>query len=231
MVARSIVSVSDSLPEAVRTLIPAQAAVNVYEYTILIRSTGRKPLSEVKLELVPDEDTVLLGHEIHSVPPRGVEWLTDADDNELILRDIALTRDQELVITLFAKSSGTPKVRPYFGGGGSEPPEFEEVSRQEYQGIERHVASIIRNYVASIVAPAVVGAIGSILVGTVAVIGQGGPIFGAPAIQIGAAGFLQVLGALINAYFLLRIVPPALALVRILVNRRADSSAKLVGAG
>jgi hypothetical protein len=222
-----IVSVSDSLPDAVRSVVPAAAAVNVYQYVLSMRSTGRKPVSGVKLEIVPESGTTLLSHEVRSTPPRGVGWSPESNEGEIRLNDIALTRNQELTITAFAKSSVTPSLKPYFSGGGDEPPEFEAESRQNYQGIEQHVASIIRNYVASIVAPAVVGAIGSVLAGTVFALGPSLGFdnrAGTAGIQIGTAGFLQVLSAVVNAYFLLRIVPPALALVRIFTARRISGS-------
>lgn len=225
-----IVAVSDSLPEAVRSVVPAATAENVYQYTMTMRSNGRKPISGVKLEIVPDSGTALLSHEVESTPPRGVTWSSEVNGNEIHLRDIALSRNQELSVTLFAKSPTIPAITPYFSGGGDDPPEFEAESRQTYSGIEQHIASIIRNYVASIVAPAIVAAIGSVLTGTVTVFGSSwgidDRIWTTTGIQIGTIGFIQVFSAVVSAYFLLRIVPPAVALVRIFTARRIGQHIK-----
>jgi hypothetical protein len=164
---------------------------------------------------VPEPGTTILGHEVKSQPARGVPHSVSTIGDEIHVNDISLTRDQELQVDFYTKSSSVPTVRHYFSGGGEDPPTFEEASRQTYQGVERHIDELIRNYILSIVAPTVIVAVGSVLVGAVSLAGAGGT-----GLQIGTLGFLQVLGALVNAYFLLRIIPPALALVRILINRR-----------
>jgi hypothetical protein len=221
---RPIVTVTDTLPPAVKNAVPAESAVNIYEHAIVIRNSGKKPFSSVKLELVPERDTTILGNPtVESQPPRGVSYSTSSADGELRIDDISLTRDQELRVDFYTKSTSVPAVKHYFSGGGEDPPTFEESSRQTYQGVERHVAVIIRNLIASIAAPAVVTAFGSVAAGTVSIIFTSGPggnvqIGG---LQIGVIGILQILGPLIQAYFLLRILPSALALARILTSRRS----------
>jgi hypothetical protein len=213
----AIVAVNQSLPEAVRQALPVQDAVNVYRHEIVAKNSGKKAINNVEAIIVPAPGTQIIRHEVTSTPARGVPYTPSFENGEVQVKQVSLAQEQGLRIIVFTRSDVQPDIEVYWTGGGEDPPSFVPTGGEIDRGVEGHLGAIIRNYIAAEVLPAVIGGVAAGLGGAAGFLGgDTGPI------QLGAFGVGNIFSTLVRAYFLLRIVPHALALVRIYTERRSE---------
>jgi hypothetical protein len=121
------------------------------------------------------------------------------------------------MLRLFLLSKSNMKVKVHWSGGGVTV-EWQEGEGRSNEGIALHVEGIIRNYIlAEIVSVLSVGfgyLIAAIVPATLELSSR---------VTMAGVGAGQLLGALMRLYFLLRIVPHAIALVELYRSRAADA--------
>jgi len=200
-----IISVSGDLPEEVRRQLPEGLSLNVSKVRVLASNTGNKTVREANMRAVLDLDAELLRNELKTVPDREVLHgnVEQIDDNELRVPAVTLQRNQSLELILFIRSKGNEEVKVYWSGGGNDDVQWNRGSGLSELTIERHIVAIIKNFIFAEVIPALVPILASPF-----------SLFRDNIFLIPVAGGATVLSALARLYFLLRIVPHAVAVTK-----------------
>jgi hypothetical protein len=213
------VAVNLDLPQAVRRVLPIQGTANIFRFEVHAKNTGKKAISGVEAIVAPAEATTVLRHEVSSDPPKGIPFDLEQRESDLHVTSLRLNQGQSLTITLYTTSPDQPKVHVYWSGGGDDPPSFEPVGPEANKSAEQHVVSIIRNLIAFVLVPSLFNTLLAIPLIFNERLLEEGPF------QFGAIGVGALLRTLLQAYFLLRIVPHVLDLVRIFSATRAEQRA------
>jgi hypothetical protein len=221
VVQRPVLAINKALPQAVLAKLPNIPPGNVSEFRIQATNTGNLAASAANLLIVPSEGCQLLHYEVETIPPREVAYsaVEHPNPNEVRCPGINLEKDQTIVVRVFFLSKTDMEVKLYWSGGGSAV-EWEEGESRFSEGAALHVEGIIRNYILSEI-------VSVLLLGIGYVIGALVPssMESSSRITMAGVGVGQLLGALMRLYFLLRIVPHAIALVE-MFRRRAQPAPK-----
>ncbi|MET3135074.1 hypothetical protein AAKU55_005377 [Oxalobacteraceae bacterium GrIS 1.11] len=214
LVQRPVIAINESLPQAVRAMVPGAPTGNVSEFKVEALNTGKLPITAANLLIVPSQGAEFLHVVVTTNPPREVEWgpLEHPEPNEVRCPGIALAKNQAFSASLFYLSRDRMEVKLYWSGGGGTV-EWEAGEGRLSHGAALHVEGIIRNYILSEIAAV-------FWLGMGYLIGAMLPAMESNRASMAGVGMGQLLAASFRLYFLLRIVPHAVALVDMYRSRR-----------
>ncbi len=222
VVQRPVLAINEALPQAVLEKLPNIPPGNVSEFRIQATNTGNLTVSAANLLIVPSEGSQLLHYEIETIPPREVIYsaVEHPNPHEVRCPGISLEKNQTIVTRVFFLSKKDMAVRLYWSGGGGAV-EWEEGEGRFSEGAALHVEGIIRNYILSEIVSVLCLGVGYVIGALV----PSSMEMSSSRVTMAGVGIGQLLGALMRLYFLLRIVPHAIALVE-MYRRRAQSTPK-----
>lgn len=212
---RPVIAVNDTLPQPVLAKLPNIPPGNVSEFRTQATNTGNLAITSANLLLVPSEGCEMLHFEIETIPPREVTYaaVEHPKPNEVRCPAINLERNQTITLRVFLLSKSDMQVKAYWSGGGGTV-EWEEVGGRSIEGIALHVEGIIRNYILSEIVTVLLEGAVVLLAAVIPATMEFSNRF-----TMAGVGAGQLLGGLMRLYFLLRIVPHAVALVELYRSR------------
>jgi hypothetical protein len=213
---KPILALSETLPPEVSSKLPAAPPGNVSEYIVSATNTGNLQVRDANLLIVPNRTCTLLLQDIVTKPAREVPYgpVENPSPGEVRYPQITLEKEQSIRVRLFLLSKNTPSINVFWSGGG-EKVEFRQSTDQLSGDVPFHLREIIKNYILAEIAVGLFVGFGYLAGSVVPFDMHGGRT------QMTGLGVGQVLGVITRLYFLMRIVPHAVALVEQLRTSKA----------
>lgn len=212
---KQIFGLDSSVPEALRSQIPAEWSGHLAQFHIRAENSGAQILKDVNVLIVTKSDSQIKFFQYVTNPPREVPVGTSLLEkpNELRVPNITLARNQSIEIDVFIRSPTQPDLQLFWSGGDGDV-DWRIASTQEAFGIERNIISAIKYFIYAQIATPLVTSIMFAVSGVGSVLLPLGNQFTTVGAGIGA-----FLGNLLTLYFYIQMVPHALTVAKELMSR------------
>jgi hypothetical protein len=145
---KQIFGVDSSVPEALRSQIPAEWSGHLAQFHVRAENSGAQILKDVNVLIVTKTDSQIKFFQYITNPPREVpvgKPLVEKP-NELRVPNITLAKNQSIDIDVFIRSPAEPDLQLFWSGGDGDV-DWRIASTQEAFGIDRNILSAIKYFI------------------------------------------------------------------------------------